>query len=155
MSAPAAVPGSSAGPVATRFGAVEVPPERRYRFPEGVLGFESIREFVLLDHPGGGPLQWLQAVGHPALAFVVADPVLFFPDYRVPIRREDLEAIGLEDPVQGRVLVILLVPDDPTLATANLQGPVVLNAAQRLGRQLVLPEGPYTTKHRLFPQTAA
>ncbi|MBI4230821.1 MAG: flagellar assembly protein FliW [Planctomycetes bacterium] len=116
----------------------------------GLLGLESIRRFVLVDQPGGGPLQGLQAVEEPALAFIVADPLLFFADYRIPVRAEDLAPIDLTDPSQGKVLVILWVPDDPTLATANLQGPLVLNPERGLARQLVLADGRYATKHRLF-----
>ena len=153
MNALADAPGRTESPLrieTSRFGALEVPPERLYDFPEGLLGFERVAQFALLEHPGGGGIEWLQAVSRPSLAFVVTDPRPYFPDYRVPVRREDLAGIGLEDPAEGVVRVILWVPDDPLQATANLQGPVLLNPRTRRGRQLVLDEGPYTTRHRLF-----
>ena len=35
--------------------------------------------------------------------------------------------------------------------TANLMAPIVVNAATRRAKQIVLDRSPYTTKHRLFP----
>lgn len=136
----------------TRFGEIDVPEGEVYTFPEGLLGFSEARSFVLLENPAGGPFRWLQSGESSSLAFVVLDPLLFFPDYRVGIRAEDLAALGLDDPSHGVVVVILTVPRELKQTTANLQGPVVLNPAGRRGRQLVLSDPAYTTRHRLFPE---
>ena len=37
--------------------------------------------------------------------------------------------------------------------TANLMAPIVVNAKTRRAKQIVLDRSPYTTKHRLFPDT--
>lgn len=135
----------------TRFGEVEVSGESTYAFPEGILGFGDIRSFVLLDHPRGGPFRWLQAIEVPALAFVVTDPAIFFPSYRVAVRAEDVSSIRLEDIRGGFVLVILTVNRETSGITANLQGPLVFNPAGRLAKQVVLADREYTTRHPLVP----
>jgi flagellar assembly factor FliW len=139
----------------TRFGEVEVPEKEVYAFPDGLLGFADIRSFVLLQNPRGGPFHWLQATETPSLAFVVTDPTLFFKDYRVGIRKEDMEVVGLEDIGKGVVLVILTLSKDIRDVTANLQGPVILSRETRRGKQIVLADPAYTTRHRLFPDRPA
>jgi flagellar assembly factor FliW len=138
----------------TRFGQLDLPPERILTFPQGLIGFAEVRRFALVDNPGGGPFQWLQAVEVPELAFAVTDPRLFFEDYEVPVRAGELRSIGIERIDEGVVVVILVVPRDPRGITANLLGPIVINLRSRLARQIVLDVPGYTTRHRLFPDEA-
>ncbi|MBI4569343.1 MAG: flagellar assembly protein FliW, partial [Planctomycetes bacterium] len=135
----------------SRFGEVEVADDQVFEFPEGILGFPGVREYFLQPNPSGGPFQWLQAIGAPHVAFVVCEPALFKQDYHITLRPEELEVIDLKDEKDAHVLVILVIPSDPRLMTANLQGPVVLNRAARKGKQVVLIGTEHTTKHRVFP----
>jgi flagellar assembly factor FliW len=134
----------------TRFGEIEIPQERVYTFPEGILGFAEVKQYCIIDNPGGGPFQWLQAVKQPSLAFVICDPRLFMPDYKVAVTREDLASIQLEDVKDGIVMVIVTVRPDPAQMTANLMGPLVFNVKLRLAKQLVLTTPGYTTRHKIF-----
>ncbi|MGH2627469.1 MAG: flagellar assembly protein FliW, partial [Anaerolineales bacterium] len=76
---------------------------------------------------------------------------LFFEDYHVPVKEEELRSIGIERIDDGVVVVILVVPREPRRITANLMGPIVINARDRLARQLVLEVPGYTTRHPIFP----
>ncbi len=134
----------------TRFGEIEAAEGDIFLFPEGLLGFPDIRSYVLLENKKGGPFRWLQSTEIPSLAFVVCDPAIFFPEYRVKVRAEDLASLDLSDVAAGIVLVILTVPGDPKEITANLQGPLVFNREKRMARQLVLSEPGLTTRHNLF-----
>ena len=134
----------------TRFGEIEVREEDIVAFPRGLIGFPQAQRYVLLDHPGGGPFRWLQSTDSPPTAFVVTDPLLFFPEYRVPVSPDELREIHIAEPGDGVVVVILVVPRDPYGITANLQGPVVINTVARLGVQLVLNVPEYGTKHPIF-----
>ena len=80
----------------TRFGQVEVDEQSLLTFPQGVLGFESIQEFCLLEHKPGSPFLWLQAVENPALAFVVINPFDFIADYDLTISGADISHLQLE-----------------------------------------------------------
>ena len=138
----------------TRFGELEVADDQIYHFPEGLLGFGNVRRYFIQPH-GKGPFQWLQAVEPGSLAFVICDPRVFKPDYRVKISPEDMESLRLASLDAAVVLVIMVVPRDPRQMTANLQGPLVLNPHAKLARQLVLLGDEYTTKYRVFPDAAA
>ena len=135
----------------SRFGEVSVEDSAVIAFPEGIVGFPDERAFVIFDGPEGTPFKWLQSAGRPELAFVICDPRLFKGDYHLAASREDLAAVQLARAEDAAVCVILSIPPDPWLMTANLLGPVVLNAERRLGKQLVLSGAEYTTKHPVFP----
>lgn len=134
----------------TRFGEVEIAESEIYSFPEGILGFSDVKQYFILDNPKGGPFKWLQAVNPPSLAFVICDPLLFKPDYEVKIRVEDVTSIKLDDAAKGVVKVILTIPKEPSEMTANLLGPIILNAQAKLAKQVVLSEAQYSTRHRVF-----
>src|SRR6266545_824568 len=108
----------------TRFGVLEVPEDHVLTFPQGLIGFPDVHRYARVANPRGGPFEWLQALDVPSLAFVITDPRLFFPDYTVPVRPEDLKSIGMESVEEGAVVVILVVPGEPSRITANLQGPI-------------------------------
>jgi flagellar assembly factor FliW len=141
--------------VTTRFGTFDIKDEAGLTFPSGLLGFPDRRRYVILDHDTDAPFKWLQSLDDPALAFVIIDPTLFHPAYRVEISPEALAEIqgGKEDELT--TAVILTIPsDDPSRITANLRGPLLMNPRTRLCKQLVLPEE-FPTRYPLFPATAS
>ncbi|HAK93822.1 MAG TPA: flagellar assembly protein FliW [Planctomycetes bacterium] len=134
----------------TRVGEIEVREDDIIFFPRGLLGFPALARYVVIARPEDGPFRRLQAIERPDLSFVIADPLVFFPRYRLPAAIEDLSAIELADPADGVVAVILTVPRDPRLITANLQAPVAINTRARLGMQLILSAPEYTAAHCIF-----
>jgi len=124
---------------------VEIDDRRIMEFPKGMVGFPNCQRFALIQTNDEGVFFWLQSLDRPELAFVVCDPRTFVPDYRVPVKLEELELIGLESPEDAQVLVIVNKVDD--VLTGNLQGPLVVNAQNLVGKQLVLSDKRYTTRH--------
>jgi len=139
----------------SRFGQLDVNPERLIIFDEGILGFPEQNEYALIQTGEGSAFYWLQAVGRPDLAFVVCDPRLFVVDYQVPVKLEELEGIELGSAENAQVFVIVNKVDE--MLTGNLQGPLVVNVGNRKARQLVLSDKRYSTRHPLMrvPQPAA
>ncbi len=137
----------------TRFGPVDIDERRIMTFAGGLPGFPQARRFVLLQTSPEPVFYWLQSLEHPNLAFVVCDPVLFVPDYEVPVRKDDLATLELSDPGEAQVLVICnRVNGD---ITANLLGPLVISTRTMQARQLVLSDKRYSTRHRLIAGPAA
>ena len=131
----------------TRFGQIEVDENRLIEFPEGILGFADSRKFALVQTNDEGNFFWLQSLDRPELAFVVCDPLLFVPDYQVPVKSEDLGKISIKS--KNDVQVFVIVNKINRTLTGNLQGPLVINVHNRKGRQLVLSEKKYSTRHPL------
>jgi flagellar assembly factor FliW len=132
----------------SRFGSLEVDGRRLISFPKGILGFPSNKEYALIQTGENSAFYWLQAVDRPELAFVVCDPRLFVPDYRIPIKADDLAEMGLGTVEEAQVFVIVNRVGDEL--TGNLQGPLVINVPTRVGYQLVLSDRRYSTRQSLM-----
>ena len=132
----------------TRFGEIEIDTDRVICFPEGILGFPDDKEFAMLQTNSEGNFFWLQSVSRSELAFVVCDPLLFVPDYQVPVKPDDLSPIGLATMENSQVMIIVNKVD--RALTGNLQGPLLINVLNRQARQLVLSEKKYSTRHPLL-----
>lgn len=128
----------------SRFGQVEVEDDRVITFPKGLLGFARFKRYVLIEQGEDSCFWWLQALDIPDLAFVVTDPHLFITDYEVPMKAEQARELGIADPGQAQILVI--VNKRGNVLTGNLQGPIVVNAETRMGEQLVLADRRYNTR---------
>ncbi|BDV44434.1 flagellar assembly factor FliW [Geotalea uraniireducens] len=133
----------------TRFGEIEVDDNKIIAMPDGMLGFADKR-FVMLNPEKHAPFCWLQSVETPALSFVVIDARRAFSDYQVALTAEESERLALDR--QGEIIVLLVVTlsQDPTKITANLQGPVVLNPARLIAKQVVLEGGKFSARQPLF-----
>jgi len=132
----------------TRFGTLEIDESRILHFADGLLGFPEHRNFAIVQTSTEPVFFWMQSVDDPGLAFVVCDPLTFVPDYQAPIRAEEVRSIGLEDLKDAQVLVIVNKVDG--WLTANLMGPLVVAAGTLQGKQLVLADKRYSTRHRLL-----
>ncbi len=131
----------------SRFGSLEVDESRLITFERGILGFPDVTRYALMQTGDESAFYWLQAVDRADLAFVVCDPRLFVPEYRVPVKTDELAPIGVADPDRAQVFIIVNKIDG--VLTGNLQGPLVVNVDTREGRQLVLSEKKFSTRHPL------
>jgi flagellar assembly factor FliW len=132
----------------SRFGVVEIAEDRIIEFPKGLLGFSQYRKYCLLEPGADSCFFWLQCVEEPTLAFVVTDPMLFVPEFVVPIRDEQKEDLHLDRLEDAQVFVIVNKVEQNL--TGNLQGPLVINTINRVGEQMVLAEKKWTTRHTLM-----
>jgi flagellar assembly factor FliW len=128
----------------TRFGTVNIDESRLITFPKGLLGFPRYKQFALLEPGENSCFLWLQSVETPELAFVVTDPSLFVSSYRVPLKPDQMQELGMHSLDEAQVFVI--VNKREHLLTGNLQGPLVIHVQNRLGAQLVLSERRFTTR---------
>jgi len=137
----------------TRFGPLEIQDEQIIHIPNGIIGFPGERKYILLEQKKGSPFLWLQSVDNGALAFVLIDPLLFKPDYKVEIGPEDAEDLGLKNGGEtAQIMAIVNILNrsqdgKPTAMTANLLGPIVINPQKRLAKQVVNYDGQYSHRH--------
>lgn len=124
-----------------RFGTLEITPERIVEFPAGLAGFESLRRFSLF-HPEGGDGNFfiLQSVEDPAVAFHLAAPARFGLAYEIELSDGEAALIGLDDPLDA-VVAVMLIKDEAASAPlrASQSAPLIINTRSRRGLQFVLP----------------
>ena len=102
----------------------------------GLLGFERIKEYVLLADPAEEPFLWLQVSNDANLAFLVVAPQPLLPSYKPEISPEDVAFLGLDSAADAAVLSIVTVRG-PNHATLNLKGPIVLNRRTLVAKQVI------------------
>jgi flagellar assembly factor FliW len=138
--------------VATKaFGLVDVNEHQRITFPAGLFGFESFKDYVLLDAEQQ-PFFWLQSLDMEQIAFILINPFLFRPDYEMDIGNEELLPIGIADPGKAVIFSIVTIPAGENTMTANLQGPLIINRDSRLGIQAILTDSRWKTKHDIIAE---
>jgi len=135
----------------TNFGEIEIDKEKIFSFPDGLLGFEEDREFVIINSEDPEiPFQWLQSLRNPDLAFVIINPFLVYPNYDIRISKAVRDKLKIEDEKDVAIYSIVVVPEDMEKMTANLLGPIILNIDKKLGKQVILDDDRYSTKHYIF-----
>lgn len=134
----------------TRFGQVVIEEKDGVTFPEGLLGFVDLKNFVLLEDPSDDIFAWLQSCEEPAIAFPILEPELFSPDYHAQLTRSDLQALESQPGDIFRTYCIVTIPDDPTLMTANLKAPIVINLNNKKARQCVLQDNQLAIREPIF-----
>lgn len=116
-------------------------------FPDGLVGCQDWKNFVLLsDDEEDLPVACLQSVDQPMVRLLVTDPRLIDNSYTISLSDEDREGLELEGSDNTALFCTLTIGNDGAI-TANLLGPLVINTRTRKGRQLVLTDSGYTTRH--------
>ena len=125
-----------------------VPKGAEVYLPDGLLGFEELKRYVIVEEETALPFRWLVSQDQPEIMFVIVDPVLIYgTDYAVSLAESDRDVLdlGAEDEVQTWVLVS--PAEGPERFTANLKGPVVFNTRNRVAKQVVVYNPAYAFRH--------
>jgi flagellar assembly factor FliW len=134
----------------SRFGQVEIQEDDILTFSEGILGFNELKKFVLVDDPNDDIFAWLQACNEPGIAFPVLEPELFSDNYKAVLTKSDLEALKMSAADKVNYFCIVTIPEDPTKMTANLKAPIVINVAGKMARQCVLQDNSLAIREPIF-----
>ncbi|MBN1142134.1 MAG: flagellar assembly protein FliW [Deltaproteobacteria bacterium] len=121
----------------SRFGEIEYDPAQTLFFPEGLIGFEKLRRFVVIPNKKEGILFWIQSVEDPEVAFIVTDPTQFFLDYRVVPDQQEQQKLEIADVGGCFNLVVVTVHPDKAV-TLNLAAPILFAPATNRAIQVIL-----------------
>ena len=138
--------------IESRFGEIEYDPENTLLFPEGLVGFESLRNFVVMPSQKEGPLFWIQSVEDPQIAFVLTDPTDFYFDYKVMPDRREREKLGIDEQDDCLVVSVVTVPPDRKI-TLNLAAPILFAPKTNRALQVIL-EGTQFSPRTPLPEVA-
>lgn len=137
------------------YGTIEIDDRQQLFFPFGILGFEHLKHYALLD-AAQQPFYWLQSLEVRELAFVLINPAIFRPDFEVKVIDEELGEIGLKSMEDANALTfaIVTIPENQSKMTANLQGPIIINKETKQGRQFINSDSCWKTKHYILQELA-
>ncbi|NLK62451.1 MAG: flagellar assembly protein FliW [Fusobacteria bacterium] len=136
----------------TRFGELNIVKNEIINFPEGLLGFENMKEYTIFEMEEGNPLMWMQSLNDGALAFIIIRPFEFYPNYLLELTEKEVEFLNVESPEDTDVFAIVVVPEDPSNMTANLQGPLVINRKKNIAKQIISTNPKHKLKHYILKE---
>jgi flagellar assembly factor FliW len=136
----------------TRFGDLEVNPKDIVTFSEGLLGFENLKKYFLVDPGDSTLILWLQSTEDEKVAFPIIEPKIFKPDYIAKLLPADLNGLELDSLQSAKLYSILTIPANVTEMSANLKAPVVINSSKKVAKQIVLQDSKLSVKHEMYKQ---
>ncbi len=134
----------------TRFGELEVNNNDIINFKEGILGFDALKRFFVVDPGDQTLILWLQSVEDASIAFPVIEPKIFKHDYTVKLVPAEFSSLELEDLNGASIYTIITIPQNVTEMTANLKAPIVINNKAKIARQIVLQDSKLEVKHPMY-----
>ena len=108
----------------------------KLKFPNGLLGFEEIKEYTLQPLPDLEPFFWMEGTGNSEQSFLMVPPAHVVDTYSVEITAEDEEHLGLTSPEDAFILNIVTFSPNKFM-TVNLKGPIVVNRHSFTAKQLI------------------
>lgn len=120
------------------------------RLPLGLLGFEDVKEYVLLGRPDEAPFLWLQVLHDEKLAFLVVPPSSILAHYSPELHDEDVAFLGIKNPKDALLFNIVCLSANGS-ATVNLKGPIVLNRDTLTGKQVIPRNATQFSVRHLLP----
>lgn len=133
---------------------IEVSEEQIFSFDPGIGGFESLRRYALIPEQDS-PVEWLQSLEDPDVAFALLEPFAFKSDYAFELSDADAEALGMREAQDALVRCVLTLHEDPEKITANLLAPLILSRRSHMARQVILQNSDYALRFALFSEVAA
>lgn len=121
-----------------RFGELDVAEQDIVEFNPGLLGFEKLTRYILMDIAEIPDFKWLQSIDEPNLAFLLVDPFTIKKSYCVELSDDVVNKLEIKEPEQVLVYTIVTVPKSGFKnATTNLVGPLIINWLRKKGKQII------------------
>jgi flagellar assembly factor FliW len=137
------------------FGDLELSEDAVVVFPDGIIGFPQYNKFTIFELPDYQPFFGMQCVDDSQLSFVLVDPRMVIDNYRVVLSDLDIQELGGINIEELAVFAFVVLHSDPKNVTANLQGPIVINPAAKIGKQIIMANEQYQLKHHLYADASS
>jgi len=134
------------------FGEIEINGESLLTFNQGLFGFEHLRKFFFIETEDNENFKWLQSGDNEKICFLVIDPVTFMFDYAIELPDETVDELQIKAAEDVYICALVVVPEDPKKISANLCGPIIVNAETRLGKQIVSQDPKHEVRHYILDE---
>lgn len=136
----------------TRFGELEVEKKDIITLNEGVLGFEHLKRFFIVDPGDQTLILWFQSIDDEKTAFPIIEPKIFMPNYSIKLLPAELNSLELESVSGASVYTILTIPKAVTEMSANLKAPIIINNKTKEARQIVLQDSKLEVRYSMYAE---
>jgi flagellar assembly factor FliW len=118
-----------------QFGELEVGEDLIFIFPNGMLGFDELKEFVLITAEETVPFKWLLSVEKPEIGFPLLSP------WHIDLTYDPGRDFDVEKQI---FMVVVTLEDEIGSRTANLKAPIIFDVDNQTGEQVILPTDKYS-----------
>ena len=133
-----------------RFEIFSVKAEKNITFPEGILGFENVHQYVLLLNMEVRPFIILQSIDAPELNFVCIESFGICKDFSITLPQPCADFLELTREEDSLVLSLVTVRPNFEEMTANLMSPLVINLDKMRGKQVIVTNSPYPVRYNIL-----
>ena len=117
------------------FGEIEFDEKMIVNFSDGIIGFEELKKFLLINN-NNGLFLWLTSVDEPEIIFPLFAVDVIYNNYP---KEEGFEVFG-----------IVKLDREPENITINLKSPVYINEKIKSGFQKIIDVENYPINYKLF-----
>lgn len=107
-------------------------------FRYGIPGFEQLRKFILRNLEKYPPFQLFCSLEENDLSMIVLNAKYLKELKDISIPRHELNKIGIDDPQNMDMYVILRVKPDSKQFVANTKAPLIINNSNQTGNQIII-----------------
>ncbi|MFA6411424.1 MAG: flagellar assembly protein FliW [Syntrophales bacterium] len=133
----------------SRFGEIDIDESKIIEMRGGILGFNSLKRFIMIVHEEGSPFHWFQSLDDGSIAFITMNPFIVKSDYDPEIDDQTIEILEVDNAEDIELMVILTVRSEPVKMTANLRAPLVINKQKKLASQVILEDEQYPVQYNV------
>ncbi|HBL83435.1 MAG: hypothetical protein A2Y17_04260 [Clostridiales bacterium GWF2_38_85] len=130
---------------------VEINENDIIKFPQGIYGYEDVKNYVVLNNPDNQWMMHLQSVEDENPRFILLDPFMFIENYLPVLPEGTLELLQAKKHDEINILVVAVIPASVKDITINLKSPVIINFEKKIAAQIILENRDYSVRTRLFP----
>ena len=134
-----------------KLGEIEIDESSIINFVSPIIGFEQIKQYVIVKLSQNDKFSWLQSVDNDSVTFPITFPQAFDIEYTFEIDDNNQKLLNLNDANDLLTFNIVTIPlNRPEDATINLLAPIVVNIKENKGAQLILSGSNHLPNKRLF-----
>ena len=127
----------------SQFGEIEFDENLIINFPEGIIGFEYLKKFIIIDDEDTRPFRWLVSVEEPEIGFALLELAFVV---------ENCDERFELDPSRYVLFGIVTLSKDISRVTINLKAPVLIDKVKNEGRQIIVDSEEYPIAHPLVAE---
>lgn len=132
------------------YGVISYEEENIVSFEKPLLGFDDLREFVLVELEQNSMFSLLQSIEEKAIGFVVVSPFSIREDYEINIDDAIVKELGIESSEDVAIVNTVTLNAVPEKITTNLRAPIVINIKNNKGKQIILNNDKFGIKEPLM-----
>lgn len=137
----------------TAYGEIELQEDKLLSFQDGIIGFSNCTVFGLASHPAAAnsPILILQCVNDPSVNFAVVDSTSLNFEYSAEDKAEALKSSGVAS--KDAIMMFILRTNEnesgDKIITANVKAPIVLDASNKVAKQVILNNKTLSTQQEI------